>query len=27
YLKENAAAFVAAQSNMQLQSKIASLLQ
>lgn len=26
YLKENAAAFVAAQSNMQLQSKIASLL-
>ncbi|ELW9105254.1 flagellin C [Campylobacter coli] len=27
YLKENATAFVAAQSNMQLQSKIASLLQ
>ncbi|EDO9241467.1 flagellin C [Campylobacter coli] len=27
YLKENAATFVAAQSNMQLQSKIASLLQ
>lgn len=27
YLKENAAAFVAAQSNMQLQSKIANLLQ
>ncbi|EAH8421169.1 flagellin [Campylobacter coli] len=27
YLKENAAAFVAAQSNMQLQSKITSLLQ
>ncbi|EGS8471021.1 flagellin [Campylobacter coli] len=27
YLKENAAAFVAAQSNIQLQSKIASLLQ
>ncbi len=27
YLKENAAVFVAAQSNMQLQSKIASLLQ
>ncbi|ENJ0246117.1 flagellin C [Campylobacter coli] len=27
YLKDNAAAFVAAQSNMQLQSKIASLLQ
>ncbi|EFB0803567.1 flagellin [Campylobacter coli] len=27
YLKENAAAFVAAQSSMQLQSKIASLLQ
>ncbi|EJI3903242.1 flagellin C [Campylobacter coli] len=27
YLKENAAAFIAAQSNMQLQSKIASLLQ
>ncbi|EGK4360594.1 flagellin [Campylobacter coli] len=27
YLKENTAAFVAAQSNMQLQSKIASLLQ
>ncbi|HBK6303824.1 TPA: flagellin C [Campylobacter jejuni] len=27
YLKENAAAFIAAQSNMQLQSKIANLLQ
>ncbi|TKX29969.1 flagellin C [Campylobacter estrildidarum] len=27
YLKENAAAFVAAQSNMQLQNKIANLLQ